>query len=258
MLLEAVRLWLPLIVAQLAADALLPLRSSRESNGVGRWLGRAVLQLTIGLLFLGGFTGWPLALLAAVLYPPLSLLSERFERAQVTAFSMRWVLYALLLLAMSAAWIAFGQPLGRNVWLRMGELVYLRGLVLAGGFLLTIFVGSQWVDLVVEPFARQLPPRPDRTTQAGDDRSDAPVRGFPEGGRIIGLLERALIFVLVIAGELGAVGFLVAAKSVFRFGELRERENRVEAEYILIGTLASFLWGLVWAYATGLAWRFIA
>ena len=40
------------------------------------------------------------------------------------------------------------------------------------------------------------------------------------------------------------VGFLVAAKSVFRFGELTNQQNRLEAEYITIGTLMSFSWGL--------------
>ena len=47
-----------------------------------------------------------------------------------------------------------------------------------------------------------------------------------------------------------AIGFLIAAKSVFRFGELRERSNRMEAEYIIIGTMMSFIWGLSVAYVT--------
>jgi hypothetical protein len=38
---------------------------------------------------------------------------------------------------------------------------------------------------------------------------------------------------------------LIAAKSIFRFGELKDSENRKEAEYILIGTFASFLFALV-------------
>ena len=46
------------------------------------------------------------------------------------------------------------------------------------------------------------------------------------------------------------VGFLIAAKSLLRFGEVREGANRMEAEYIIIGTLASFLFGLIIAYGT--------
>lgn len=77
--------------------------------------------------------------------------------------------------------------------------------------------------------------------QIGEDLS----RGFTDGGVVIGRLERLLIFLFVIAGELGAVGFLITAKSVFRFGELTNKENRLEAEYIIIGTLMSFTVGLV-------------
>jgi hypothetical protein len=36
------------------------------------------------------------------------------------------------------------------------------------------------------------------------------------------------------------VGFLITAKSVFRFGNLKESKDRQLTEYILIGTLLSF------------------
>jgi hypothetical protein len=76
-------------------------------------------------------------------------------------------------------------------------------------------------------------------------------RGFVDGGRIIGQLERAMIYLFVLVGQPAAIGFLIAAKSVFRFGELSDRANRMEAEYILIGTLYSFLFGTLVAYLVG-------
>ncbi len=74
-----------------------------------------------------------------------------------------------------------------------------------------------------------------------------PIRGFYDGGTVIGRLERLLIYLFVLSGELGAVGFLVAAKSIFRFGELTNQQNRLEAEYIIIGTLMSFTVGLMFS-----------
>jgi len=44
----------------------------------------------------------------------------------------------------------------------------------------------------------------------------------------------------VVSGHWEAIGFLVAAKSVFRFGDLKDSGNRKLTEYILIGTLLSF------------------
>ena len=55
-------------------------------------------------------------------------------------------------------------------------------------------------------------------------------------GRVIGLLERALIYAFVLSGQFGAIGFTLAAKGFTRF---KEMENRGFAEYVLIGTLLS-------------------
>ncbi len=59
-------------------------------------------------------------------------------------------------------------------------------------------------------------------------------------GRFIGILERLFVFIFVVAGQWQAIGFLLAAKSVFRFGDLKESKDRKLTEYILIGTLLSF------------------
>lgn len=59
-------------------------------------------------------------------------------------------------------------------------------------------------------------------------------------GKDIGMLERLFVFVFVITGNWEGIGFLLAAKSVFRFGDLKESKDRKLTEYILIGTLLSF------------------
>ncbi|QNL52604.1 DUF3307 domain-containing protein [Olivibacter sp. SDN3] len=59
-------------------------------------------------------------------------------------------------------------------------------------------------------------------------------------GRWIGNLERLLIFVFIVVGRFEAIGFLLAAKSIFRFGDLKQGEDRRLTEYVLIGTLLSF------------------
>ncbi len=61
-----------------------------------------------------------------------------------------------------------------------------------------------------------------------------------DAGKYIGILERILVFIFIIADHWEAVGFLITAKSVFRFGDLKESKHRKLTEYILIGTLISF------------------
>ncbi len=61
-------------------------------------------------------------------------------------------------------------------------------------------------------------------------------------GRMIGVLERALALTLVLLGQFGALGLLIAAKALARFRALDDRDF---AEYFLIGTLASLLHALL-------------
>ncbi len=59
-------------------------------------------------------------------------------------------------------------------------------------------------------------------------------------GKYIGILERLLVFTFIIVNHWEGVGFMVAAKSVFRFSDLAQAKQRKLTEYILIGTLLSF------------------
>ncbi len=69
------------------------------------------------------------------------------------------------------------------------------------------------------------------------DRDDDSLK---DAGTYIGMLERLFIFGFVVTSNIQAIGFLLAAKSVFRFGDLKESKDRKLTEYILIGTLISF------------------
>jgi hypothetical protein len=61
-----------------------------------------------------------------------------------------------------------------------------------------------------------------------------------DAGKFIGIIERLLIYLFVCTNHFEAVGFLLAAKSIFRFGDLKEAHDIKLTEYVLIGTLLSF------------------
>lgn len=114
------------------------------------------------------------------------------------------------------------------------------------GAMATAFLGGWVVNLYLATYTAKL-------KDAHEKAASSPERGFPDGGKLIGQLERFLIFLFVMTGQIEGVGFLVAAKSVFRFGELSDHKNRLEAEYITIGTLMSFSWG----FGTSLLTKYI-
>jgi len=77
--------------------------------------------------------------------------------------------------------------------------------------------------------------------------------GDPEmrlkGGRLLGPMERLVIFGLGLAGELTAAGIVIAAKGLLRFPELQSKgeQERIHqlTEYFLVGSFVSWLVPLV-------------
>lgn len=72
------------------------------------------------------------------------------------------------------------------------------------------------------------------------EEGDKESASLSKAGSWIGVFERLFVFTFVTAGRWEAIGFLLAAKSVFRFGDLKDRKERKLTEYVLIGTLLSF------------------
>lgn len=75
-------------------------------------------------------------------------------------------------------------------------------------------------------------------------RKEVQNEGLMDAGKWIGQIERILILTFVFINKFEAIGFLITAKSIFRFSEINK--ERKEAEYILIGTLLSFALSIVW------------
>lgn len=99
------------------------------------------------------------------------------------------------------------------------------------GIIATLSAGQHAIALLMHPYRNSI-------------RSN----GLRDGGRLIGLLERGLIFLFILTGHPIGVGFLIGAKSILRFGTAT-RDQRT-AEYVIIGTLASFGWAICCALLT--------
>ena len=63
---------------------------------------------------------------------------------------------------------------------------------------------------------------------------------LPNAGKWIGYLERVLILTFIFTGHVEGIGFLLAAKSIFRFGDLNKSKDVRTTEYVLLGTFMSF------------------
>lgn len=111
-------------------------------------------------------------------------------------------------------------------------------MALAAGAVVATRAGGFAVGFLMEPFAA------------------ATRHGLPGGGQVIGNLERGLIFLLMLSGQAQGIGFLIAAKSVLRFGTVGD--DRAISEYVIIGTLASVGWAIAASLVTLLLLRALA
>ncbi|MEO0897282.1 MAG: hypothetical protein AAFY71_12830 [Bacteroidota bacterium] len=182
----------------------------------------------LGYLLLGRYgmdTLWilPVLLLGHLIIDGLRLMmQERLdEKYHVYVFVPELILHTVLLLCV------WGSGMERSQEIMESGLAFASRpevSMIALGYFLVWFPAGYFMRLVTIPWQKQL----------------GSPKGLRNAGRWIGILERTLVITFILNNSVSAIGLLIAAKSVLRFGEIRDHENRKEAEYILIGTLLSF------------------
>ncbi|MFK8060013.1 MAG: DUF3307 domain-containing protein [Polaribacter sp.] len=133
-------------------------------------------------------------------------------------FFVDQALHILVLIITTTFYVGFS--------LTLEKIITEKHLLLLVFLLLVIFVSAIIIKLIITQW------NPESKKENDDSLAKA--------GRYIGILERLFVFTFVITNHWEAIGFLLAAKSVFRFGDLTSSKDRKLTEYILIGTLLSF------------------
>jgi hypothetical protein len=262
-----------LLLAHLAGDFALQSDAGVEAKRTGRigaHVRHAAMHVGLAYLCLGLWTFWLLPVVIGLSHGAIDMMKEAIARRigrrqgevprerRAAIFIADQLLHLAVIVAVT---IILVDPALIPAWVIWYGEFALAVAILLIGLIVTTWVGAVVVGFATEPYLEHLfaagrrERRDESAAQANAD--DAIRRGFPKGGRTIGLLERSLVFLFVITGNMTGVGFLVAAKSVFRFGEIKEPTQRKEAEYILIGTLMSFTWAIFAAWLTRLAIDFV-
>ncbi len=184
-------------------------------------LSRAALTAVLGTAALGG--PFPVALAAALAH----LLVFALPQTRLATYSAALVAHSAISVV---AALVYPDAFASGAWAAEASTLYPLGLFAAGLIAATVLGGPAVGHLMAQW------------------RADAGIEGLDNAGRMIGLMERALIYLMVMVGEPTGIGFLIAAKSILRF-ETASR-NQKASEYVIIGTLASFGWALAVAFGT--------
>jgi hypothetical protein len=215
-------LLLKLIIAHLIGDFFLQNKIGIEQKQAMKWrapyLYIHVCIHFVLMLLIAGIEYWLIALIISISHLIIDGLKVQFQKPS----SMQaWFFadQALHLVAIGIAYISF-YPLpeisfGNESWLLLGAAI-----------------------LLTQPVSFGISMAMDHWSQLINEGNTA--TSLPKAGQYIGILERLLILGFVLTGHFSAIGFLMAAKSVFRFGDLTRAKDRRLTEYILIGTFLSF------------------
>ncbi|NLX99037.1 MAG: DUF3307 domain-containing protein [Rhodopirellula sp.] len=223
------------------------------------YLKHAVIHAMAAYSFAGLWFVWQIPAVVLVSHPLIDGLKEASLRWLAPRDAdgkpvARWkfwtiivdqALHVAVLAAMVAIFSFFDTISVEPYWSALlGNTLRLKTLVLLSGAIATILAGGVLVGILVQPLLQEIR---DAYRSGGITPEQ---RGLENGGRLIGQLERALILLFILSGQPMGVGFLIAAKSIFRFGELKDNATRMEAEYIIIGTMLSFAWALAVVWLT--------
>ena len=226
-------LLLRLMVAHLIADFLFPLdflgKIRLEKNWKSGWLyAHGALAGVFAYIFAGFWNAIWLPFVIFIVH----VLRDGFrhkEKETTGSFLIDQLNHLIIILV---CWISLANVnISEIVEPLVSGLSNVKFWILLLSYITIIWPTGVLIGKITEPWRNQIEKK---STQ-----------GLAKAGLWIGRLERILILTFVLLNRYEAIGFLIAAKSIFRFGEISSPSRRKEAEYILIGTLISFVTAII-------------
>lgn len=111
-----------------------------------------------------------------------------------------------------------------------------QNIAIALAYLLVGKPASVFIAMALKRHTESLKPALESSAQQQDNKAV----GLASAGAWIGYIERFLTLSFVLMGQFTGIGFLVATKTIFRFGDLTNSKDMKLTEYMMLGTLLSF------------------
>lgn len=216
-----------LILAHLLGDFILQPNSwvadkeKKKGRSIYLYL-HVLIHIALTMLFLWDFNLWWVALIVGVSHLLIDVTKLSFQTAKTKRiwFFIDQIAHTLVIVALSIFYFPYFKLedfFNRESLKIVTAIVFLT--VPSSIFIKTMI--SIWTPITI-------------------DHSKIQTESLVNAGKYIGILERLLVFVFILVNHWEGVGFMIAAKSVFRFSDLAEAKQRKLTEYVLIGTLLSF------------------
>lgn len=150
---------------------------------------------------------------------------KSYAKPTMLAFLLDQLAHLIVLASIGYVLLA---PEAAQIKVALSQIISDQALAIATGYLLILRPVSIIIRQILRPWTTSM-------QEEGTDQT-----ALESAGQYIGYLERLLVFTFILLNQLPAIGFLLAAKSVFRFGDLRQSDDKKLTEYVMLGTLSSF------------------
>lgn len=233
-----ISLLLRLFAAHLIADFFLQTKKScadkkelRTSNGWRSQLLHALTQAAMAYVFAGLWTCWLIPVVIFVTHLMIDVAKYSWKEGGLLAFSLDQIAHFSVMVGLyfllGGSFEIIPSSATRFWAVALSYLIILN----PTATFITVFY-QNWSRSRVFSSKDVLKETMDSTTDSEEN--------FYKGGTYIGFLERILALTFILAGCWEGVGFLLAAKSIFRFGDLQNKKDASRTEYVLVGTFLSF------------------
>lgn len=226
----AALIFLQLYAAHLVADFLLQpdsiardkssIRGAAAHAGIHAACGCVFVNVSLSFTFVAGILG------LSLFHAMTDFTKAKLETDGWIAFIVDQLIHLLSIIVV--ALLLGSVPIEVVQSAAVGVLRDKHAYLLVAAYVAIVFGGGYLVQKITKSFLATI-----------DDTVRTAKPGLPNAGRYIGWVERALVLTLVLSGVHEGVGFLLAAKALVRYPEIKEDIKGHFAEYFLIGTLTS-------------------
>lgn len=216
-----IRLFLMLLLAHLAGDFLLQTDSlcaqkRKRRFRCGFLYIHAVIIAVLSLLALWDLSLWPWALAIGIAHLIIDGIKASVKKASIWLFLADQILHIVILAVVANICV------NRCTWTNPTWMTdrAIKVVALANAAILCWKPANILIRYILQ-YCKMVVPESNSS--------------LFHAGKLIGTLERWLILTFLLIGRYEVIGFLIAAKSIIRFGE----KDKDQTEYFLAGTLLS-------------------
>lgn len=218
------------LAAHFFADFILQTKKliqNKRDHKAASWFLYVHCLLHAGLiyLFLPDKSLWQIPVIIFITHYIIDLW-KLYQKENALSFFIDQFLHIIVIVII---WMIWYQPLN---WMNTHVSEFLNNYnfwLVTTAYLITIFPMAFILGYLTQRWRKDL--------EQGTSRS---ATSLSEAGKWIGIFERILVLTFVLNNHFEGIGFLITAKSILRFNDIKGDNMRKEAEYVLIGTLMSF------------------